>query len=262
MNKPLLQWSLSLLAAATLAACAHNPQTGSNMNHHTTLKQYHWQLQTAKDASEHTLPEFYAKQNTPNVQLDFDDDGLSVYGSCNRLGAAYQLHNNQLHVNAVRGTLMGCPEALHQQDQALGHFLAQNKLRYELIQNRNAPILMLTNEEGKTLQFVGQATAQTRYGAEGETIFLEVAPQTKACQNGAQITQCLQVKEVRYDANGLKTHTDAQWQNFYGNIEGYTHQSNRHHILRLKRYPVQSPAADASQYAYVLDMIVMQAQVD
>ena len=43
---------------------------------------------------------------------------------------------------------------------------------------------------------------------------------------------------------------------FYDPIEGYSHQAGTRHVLRLKRYTRQQVPADASQYVYVLDMIV------
>ena len=68
-------------------------------------------------------------------------------------------------------------------------------------------------------------------------------------------TQCLQVREVRYDDAGRKT-TTGEWGNFYGSIEGYQHEPGIRNVLRIKRYTVQNPPADASRYAYVLDMMV------
>src|SRR3546814_10465128 len=71
--------------------------------------------------------------------------------------------------------------------------------------------------------------------------------------------QCLKVREIQYDAHGLKTgHGD--WQAFYSDIQGYTHQPGVRNVLRIRRYERQPVPADASRYAYVLDMVVESAQ--
>ena len=66
------------------------------------------------------------------------------------------------------------------------------------------------------------------------------------------------MREIRYDNNGLKTYT-GQWENFYSEIDGYKHEAGVTNILRINRYKRQNVPADASSYAYVLDMVVSSA---
>ena len=88
-------------------------------------------------------------------------------------------------------------------------------------------------------------------------VFLEVAAQTRPCTHPLiPDKQCLQVREIRYDDAGVKQGDDGEFQNFYDAIEGYTHEPGVRNVLRVKRYPVQNPPADASSRAYVLDMVV------
>ncbi|MFC7207734.1 DUF4377 domain-containing protein [Comamonas endophytica] len=90
----------------------------------------------------------------------------------------------------------------------------------------------------------------------GEKIFLEVAPERVACQHPQMpLYRCLQVRALEYDAQGLKTRVGA-WENWYGEIQGYAHQPGVRNVLRVMRYPKAGAPADASAYAYILDMTV------
>ncbi|MES1154129.1 MAG: DUF4377 domain-containing protein, partial [Rhodanobacter sp.] len=46
------------------------------------------------------------------------------------------------------------------------------------------------------------------------------------------------------------------WQPLQQDIEGYVHEPGVRNVLRVKRYPLQRPPADAPSSAYVLDMVV------
>ena len=60
-----------------------------------------------------------------------------------------------------------------------------------------------------------------------------------------------------YDQQGLKTGTPGEWENFYQDIEGYTHENGIRNVVRVKRYKIANPPADASNLTYVLDMVVV-----
>ena len=47
-----------------------------------------------------------------------------------------------------------------------------------------------------------------------------------------------------------------EWQNFYDQIEGFSHQPGTRNVLRVNRYTVANPPADGSSQAFVLDMVV------
>ena len=84
---------------------------------------------------------------------------------------------------------------------------------------------------------------------------MEVASSTVACAlPGMPLKQCLQVRDVYYDNNGVMNGTST-WRPFYPNIEGYRHDGMGH-ILRLKRYNIANPAVNAPNQAYVMDMVV------
>ena len=108
---------------------------------------------------------------------------------------------------------------------------------------------------GQAYEFIGKMTPETKYQGQAETIFLEISPDTKQC-TGVTQQSCLQVKEVKYDQNGLKTQVDKDWTLFYDQIEGFQHSPNERQIIRVKRFEIKHPAADQSKYAYIFDMAV------
>jgi hypothetical protein len=110
---------------------------------------------------------------------------------------------------------------------------------------------------GETSSWTGEATAQTRYGGPGETVFLEIAPQRIACNHPLIPSHsCLQAREIRYAANGVKLSPPGEWQPLYEGIEGFEFREGERKVLRLKKFKRDPAPADASSVAYVLDMVV------
>ena len=68
--------------------------------------------------------------------------------------------------------------------------------------------------------------------------------------------QCLQVRELKYDDKGLKAGDPGPFGHFYAPIEGYTHEPGVRNVLRVDRYAIKDPPADAPSQAFVLDMVV------
>ena len=77
-----------------------------------------------------------------------------------------------------------------------------------------------------------------------------IAPQT-----------CMQVREIKYDDKGIKTYADKNWSLYYGQIEALNTIQNQRVIVHVKRYEIKNPAADQSNLADVLDMVVEQETV-
>ena len=217
-----------------------------------TLSSYHWQLSEAKDAQGKRIDALFVSTDKP-LQLDFIDGRLGVSNSCNRMSGAYAIQRNRLTVEPMAATQLACADAkLMALDREAGQRL-EGTLTFE----QAGDMLNLTTASGDTLLFKGQPTAETRYGVPGETMFLEVAAQTKPCSHPLiPDAQCLQVREVRYDVQGLKTSADGTFENFYGNIQGYNHEPGIRNVLRVKRYTLKHPPADGSSLAYELDMAV------
>ena len=213
----------------------------------------HWLLENATDSAGTRIDALFPRADKP-VALDFDDGRLSVANTCNRMGGGYALEGSELNISHMASTMMACADpALMALDQAVGDRL----VGAVKIEQLDAATLRLTTATGDVLTFRGEPTAEARYGGEGETVFLEIDAQTKPCPHPMiPDKQCLQVREVKYDDKGIEQGTRGEFGHLYDAIQGYTHEDGVRNVLRVKRYAVQNPPADASSQAYVLDMVV------
>lgn len=264
-----------LLPLALLAACSNPPATAPSGRDDLApaptaaaeqatvarldaqrLQGSHWRLASATDADGKRVDALFAQADKP-VTLDFEGDRIAISNTCNRMGGTYALADGTLTVAPMASTRMACADSrLMALDQAVGSRL-EGALKTEL---GDAGQLTLRTANGDVLVFTPEATAQSRYGGEGETVFLEVAAQTRPCPHPLiRDKQCLQTREIRYDAQGIKQGEPGEWQNFYDAIEGYTHEDGVRNVLRVKRYTLADVPADASSKAYVLDMVVESA---
>ena len=224
------------------------------------LNAYSWQLVEAMDKKNQRINALFVRTDMP-LTLHFQENHISIANSCNNMGSTFTVTGNSLKVSDIISTTMSCGEQLNTLDSAISGLIAGTSTLN--INNKAAqPQLKLTTAHGETLVFRGIATPETKYGSKAETIFLEIAPQTKTCSAGTRQMDCLQVKEVKYDEKGLKTYHSSQWLNFYDNIDGYTHNSNEKVIVRVKKYTVKNPPADMSSFAYILDTTIEQERVN
>jgi heat shock protein HslJ len=213
-----------------------------------TLSAYQWSTATG------TAPK-------PLV-LNFDDKGrLSIATSCNGMSGSWKVENNQIVTGPLMATQMACPEASMQQESIAKDLFNDRKAPFVLnLNDPQQPTLTLISATGQKYVFTGKMTPETKYNSQAETIFLEIAPETKSCTGVAPQT-CLQVREVKYAENGVKTQVDKDWTLFYDKIEGFTHTPNERQIIRVKRYEIKHPAADQSKYAYIHDMTIERSTV-
>jgi heat shock protein HslJ len=224
------------------------------------LPAHHWKLATATDAQGQRIDALFANADKP-LQLDFVDGRLAVSNTCNRMSGGYTLAGDKLTLSPMASTMMACPDPkLMALDAEVG-----KRLVGELTVAATAgdtPELVLTNAGGDRLVFQGTPTPATRFGGPAERVFLEVGPETKPCSHPLiPDKQCLQVREIKFDENGIRTGEPGEWQNFFDEIEGYTHQPGVRNVLRIDRYTRKDVPADASRHAYVLDMVVESEQV-
>lgn len=224
----------------------------------TLLPKYHWRLSEATDGQGQRIAALFARTDQP-VQLDFRDGREGVSNTCNRMGGTYTVADGSLTAGRLAATQMACGDsAVMALDQEVGKRL-EGTLKMATTAGE-PPTLTLTTATGDVLAFTGEPTAETRYGGTGERVFLEVASETRPCSHPLiPDKQCLQVREIQYDDKGLKTGTPGGFQHFYDSIEGYTHEPGIRNVLRVDRYTVKNPPADASSKAYVLDMVVESA---
>ncbi|MBA2077270.1 META and DUF4377 domain-containing protein [Rhodanobacter sp. PCA2] len=263
MRSPLLLLPLAL-AVCVSALPAHGTQAPPPGSTAATAAEpdvallggYHWRLTQASDHGGQRIAALFVRPDKP-LQLDFGGNRVNVRNSCNGMGGSYHIENGHLVVGPMMHTMMACPDlALNQLDSLVGATLS-GRPAIAVSHEGAHPQLQLRTAAGDTLDFTGVPTAETRYGGPGVTEFLEVAAQTVPCHHPLMRNrQCLSVRDVHYDANGLKTGTPGHWRPLQQDIEGYTHQPGVRNVLRVKRYTMKHPPADASASAYVLDMVV------
>jgi heat shock protein HslJ len=235
----------------TLAACqtADLQKAGDlavsvlqQQNANKTLASYQWSTDTGAPK--------------PLVLNFSDDNRLSINTSCNTMASSWKVESNIIETGTLMSTMMACSGDLMKQEGIAGQIFESGKTAFKLnLNDVNTPTLTLTAKNGTPYVFTGKMTPETKYQTQGETIFLEVSPETKKCTGVAPQT-CLQVREVKYADNGVKTQVDKDWTLFYNQIEGFEHRPNERQIIRVKRYEIKNPAADQSKYAYVYDMAV------
>ncbi|MFN3074327.1 DUF4377 domain-containing protein [Acinetobacter sp. TY2] len=252
-----LKYLAIALFPLALAACQSNgiQKTGDStvsvveqQNVNKTLTAYQWSANTA---------------NAPKpLVLNFDAQGrLAISTSCNNLMGGWKVENNQIVSGNLAATQMACEANAMAQEGVAANLFSNRKAPFTLdMSNPDQPKLTIVTTNGEKVEFTGTMTPETKYQSEGETIFLEISPETKQCTGVAPQT-CLQVKEIKYAENGVKTYQDKDWTLFYNHIEGFEHDPKAHKIIRVKRYEIKNPAADQSKYAYVFDMTVMNATV-
>lgn len=218
------------------------------------LTGHHWKLDQAVDAKGQRLDALFVRSDQP-VQLDFRDGRVNVSNTCNRMGGRYTLEGTRLTIGDLASTLMACTDPkLMALDGAVGRQLQSPQTT--ALQGGDAPVLTLTSASGDVLTFRGTPTAETRFGGPGETVFLEIAPQSKPCTHPeVPNRQCLQVREVHFDEKGIRTGTPAEWQPLYQDIEGFRHEEGTRNVVRVKRF-VSAGKPEGEQVGYVLDMVV------
>jgi len=220
------------------------------------LGRYRWTLVAATDANNRRIAGLPAGQDHP-VVLSFDGSRLSVQGPCNRLVAGYQFTAaNQLTVIGGASTKMACDPALMQADSALFNLLVK-PLHVQMTVRQDASTqLELASPGNGTLNFTGEPTPESLYGA-GTTLFFEIAPESVACPNPpSPNTSCLQYRERHYDEQGLAVGTPGEWKPLTVNIEGFTHREGVRNVLRVKQFQRPASAGGATSNLYVLDLVV------
>jgi heat shock protein HslJ len=221
-----------------------------------------WTLQSASDAVGTPIDGLIVPGHA--FVMRFQDARVSIQGGCNTMNGSWRLSpQGRLMLGRLAATMKACETPLMKADTVLSGVLAQH-LEVQLQpsgQPGGQPTLRLVSPSRQTLVFSGEPTLESLYG-KATRIFLEVAAQTVPCQPGAGApTQCLQVRERRFDTLGLPIEPPGAWRAFYGSIAGYTHTPGVRNVLRIDRYSRKQVPADASRYVYVLDMVVESESV-
>lgn len=272
ITRPLVL-SAAALSLALLAACAapsHSTGNGDTAKpaHDSAapadaapatsaidLGGYKWNLDSATDNAGKPIATLQ-REGKYGLQLSFVKDRIGVSGGCNHVGAMYALKGDRIEVKQFQTTLMACQDQrLMQMDSEIAKQLEGNA-KFAIEGEAPQPRLLLTTASGSKLSLSGEPTAETRYGSAGATVFFEVDAQRRTCPHPLMPKhQCLWVRERSYDANGV-SQAPGEWQFLYQDIEGYKHEAGVRNVVRVKKFDIKNPPADASSVAYVLDMVV------
>jgi heat shock protein HslJ len=265
---------LPLMLTLSLAACARTPGTaqtdparvGGDEPPATTttsdaLGGYYWRLQDATDARGKRIDALLVRPEQP-LQFNIADGRIAVLNACNQIAGTIRIDGDEARVERLISTKMACLDApIMALDGAISLRL-QGVARIALRES-DPPQLLWTAANGDVLRFVGEPTPETRYGSAGDTIFLEVAPQTKPCRPGLapNTVSCLQIRELRYDDNGLRVGEPGPWQTSSIQIAGFRHEAGIRTVLRVKRFAIRNAPADTPQVAYILDTAIESEMV-
>jgi heat shock protein HslJ len=253
-----------LLAAALGAGPSSSPAAGDtrevNPPRRTAdasvvrmLEAHRWTLQAALDSASRPI-DVLLPPGHPFV-MSFDGPQVSIQGGCNLHSGAWRLTpQRELLIGRLAATMKACEAALMEADTALSAAFGQ-PLRVDVTPGA-APSLSLTTATRQTLTFSGEPTLRSLYGAP-KRIFLEVAPRKIECTlpTGAA-GECLQVRDIQFDAQGLRKGSPGTWRPFAETIEGYAHAAGVRNVLRIDRYERRPAPAGAAAVRYVLDLVV------
>jgi heat shock protein HslJ len=230
------------------------PQATTGEDIAQTLARYRWSLESATDGQNRVIEALSPRKDHP-VVFEFSGTRLAVQAPCNRMMGSYRISAaKQLTVSGTASTNMACAPELMLADAALSGLLAK-PLQVEL-DNAPIPRLRLVSASRETLTFTGRATPEALYGP-GAIVFLEVAARHVACANPPPPnTRCLQVRDRRFDEQGLAVGEPGAWRTLHENIEGFTHREGERNVLRVKRFNRPAASPRASSTLYVLDLII------
>lgn len=170
------------------------------------------------------------------------------------MGGGYTVAGSTLTVSPMASTMMACADqTLMALDQAVGSRL-EGTLKIEQL---DAATLKLSTAAGDVLTLRGEPTSKPATAARVQPCSgSRCADQAVLAPADPRQAMLARVREVHYDDKGLEQGQRGAFENFYDGIEGYTHEAGVRNVLRVKRYAVKNPPADASSQAYVLDMVV------
>ncbi|MBF7688386.1 META domain-containing protein [Acinetobacter rathckeae] len=248
-NKYLLLAVLPFL----FAACQNLPQQHTNkpntmltenkaIHLSQTLTDYYWSYQT--------------QNNLPNITVNFDkNQRFNIATGCNQQGGTWQLKDQALTTSPLHSTLMMCSPELMLQEKRSADLFSQAQLKIQMSHDQaHTPQLQLTDKNGKTYLFKGEIKPEAQYQSEGEIIFLAIAPEAKPCLTNPN-AECLQVKEIKYNDQGIQSDIDQNWKILPESIQGYTHDPKMKKVIRVKRFKSKEAPL---KYAYIYDMTVQQ----
>ena len=224
------------------------------------LEDHRWTLVDATDAAGQRLDALLPAGVRPFV-FHFTDSRLLVEGGCNGLRGVVAIDaDGLLAVTGQMSTMMACADELMAADAALSALMVE-PLETLMVAGAQ-PRLVLLAENGHALILTGELKPEARFG-EPSVIFLEVDAERVPCESSPRDDGlCLNVRDIEFDAQGLRIGEPGEWQTLTVDIEEYWHEPGIRNVLRVKRF---DPAAESDPLQgplYVLDLVVESQVVD
>jgi heat shock protein HslJ len=117
-----------------------------------TLPRYQWQLVSAADTRGQRIEALFARPDQP-VTLDFNEGGLSIANTCNRMGGTFLPAGKAVTISRLVSTKMACADPkLMALDAELGKRL-EGKLGLRMSKGEAPPQLELKTATGDVLVF-------------------------------------------------------------------------------------------------------------
>ncbi len=234
------------------------------------LSSYNWQLESVTDKNQQPINTFNNLKKPVSLSFSMDkqsvdkqDAELSIglYLGCNQMSAPVDLKDFNLTIGSMMTTNMYCADLIEKEQQltklvAGTSLLTVYPINYLTELPNNLPEKMQLRQrsaDGSVLVWQGTLTDTAKYG-KGETVFLEVAPQTVHCSSGINQT-CLKVRDVYYNKQSIKLGV-GDWRPMKQSIKGYVHNPNTRNVLRVKKYITDPVDVKGKQIVYRLDMVV------
>jgi heat shock protein HslJ len=218
------------------------------------LEDHRWTLADATNAANRRIDTLFPDAER-SFAFNFSGSRVHVQGGCNGFRGAFATDpDGLLEVTGTISTLMACAAPLMEADAALSALMAEP---LETVVVRGVgPTLVLLTSAGDALVLKGELTPEARFGAP-TTVFLEIAAQAVECEGSLRGDGlCLQVREIRFDEQGLRVGTPTEWQAFTADIEGYRHEPGIRNVLRVNRFePAAGPDMPHGPI-YLLDLVV------
>ncbi len=252
-----MKCQVALLAVTmALSGCASPPPDRAVVSSEKlvpTLESHRWTLVAATDGQNRRI-ESLPTGDDRALSLIFVNNRLNITGGCNQIIGGFRVTGGQLEVSRTASTMKACEPKLMEADVVLARLLLK-PLRIE-IDDGAVPRMQLVSATNDTLVLTGNPTLESRYGPP-TIIFLEVAAQEVACKHPVRgDMRCLQVRERKYDANGLRVGTPGTWRPLFESIDGFAHVEGQRNVVRVKVYQRLPMARGAADNVYVLDLIV------
>lgn len=270
---------MAIVSAFALTACSSQVEKkdqAMDQADQKLLTSYVWHLDRVSQpkATQESAASTAAEQSealpTPPAEMrpfdiSFDQERVSVQGLCNQLGGSYRVDGDAITISQMMSTRKLCSdEALMALENYVGQIMpAAEKWQVEGVDQaqlaQSTPTLDLLFTNGMRWQLEGTPTAETKYGQEAVIEFLQVDPQLQQCTDGQE--DCLKVRKLSYDDQGIHTET-GPWQLINKDqLEGYELDPNYRNIIRVKRFTEQG-AEGEGRPIYIHDMTVETQPID